>query len=69
MSPVTSPKLQENPPFLSLYQRGTGRFPHPLHAFPSPCPWLKPSLQEVPPLLTSPLSQMHCLQMFPKNAL
>ena len=47
MSFVTSPKLQENPPFLSLYQRGTGRFPHPLYAFPSPCPWLKPSLQEV----------------------
>lgn len=51
MSFVTSPKLQENPPFLSLKQQGTGRFPHPLYkrAFPSPCPWLKPSLQEVSP--------------------
>lgn len=49
MSFVTSPGLQENPPFLSLYQLGTGRFPHPLHkgASPSPYPWLQPSLQEV----------------------
>lgn len=70
MSFVTSPKLQENPPFLSLKQQGTGRFPHPLYkrAFPSPVPGSNHLCKKFHPPLTPPLSQTHCLQVFPKNA-
>lgn len=40
-----------------------------LYAFPSPVPGSNHPCKKFHSPLTSPLSQMHCLQMFPKNAM
>lgn len=51
------PKASGKPPFLSLYQRGTGRFPHPLYDCPSSSLALN-----IPARSFTPCQLLHCLR-------
>lgn len=58
------------PPFPLLVSERDRKIPSSLALpFPPPVPGSSHPCKKFPSLLTSPLSQMHCLQMFPKNAL
>lgn len=63
-------KAPGKPPFPLLASERDRKIPtSPAMPFPPPVPGSNHPCEKFPSLLTSPLSQMHCLQMFPKNAL